>query len=115
MVRRLANREHLIDQSFFADVMSICALASARARDGALYPGSWDPQHFEIPASETFFAAAQEMMPQSLGAMRGLDWMRTCAILALYGIQVGKIDIMHQVGFKDKFLSHSRPYYEYNR
>ena len=104
-----------MDQSFFADIMSICALASARARDGALYPGGWDPQHFETPASETYFAAAQEMMPQSLGAMRGLDWMRTCAILALYGIQVGKIDIMHQVGFKDKFLSHSRPYYEYNR
>jgi hypothetical protein len=28
--------------------------------------------------------------------MRGLNWMRTCAMLALYGIQIGKIDIMHQ-------------------
>jgi hypothetical protein len=28
--------------------------------------------------------------------MRGLDWMRTCALLALVGIQVGKIEIMHQ-------------------
>lgn len=35
-------------------------------------------------------------MPRDLSAMRGLNGMRTCAILALYGIQVGKIDIMHQ-------------------
>jgi hypothetical protein len=28
--------------------------------------------------------------------MHGLDWLRTCGLLALYGIQVGKINIMHQ-------------------
>lgn len=35
-------------------------------------------------------------MPRDLSAMRGLDWMRTCALLALVGIHVGKIEIMHQ-------------------
>jgi len=34
--------------------------------------------------------------PRDLSAMRGLDWMRTCALLALVGIQVGKIEIMYQ-------------------
>lgn len=76
--------------------MSICALASARARDGALFPGRWDPDHFQTPSSESFFAAAKEAMPRDLGSMRGLDWMRTCALLAVYGIQIGNIEIMHQ-------------------
>ena len=76
--------------------MSICALASARARDGALFPGRWDINRFQEPSSEIFFIAAREALPPDLSAMRGLDWMRTCVLLALYGIQVGKIDIMHQ-------------------
>lgn len=76
--------------------MAICALASARARDGALLPGQWEPGHFQDPPSEDFFTAVKEAMPQDLSAMRGLDWMRTCALMALYGIQVGKMDIMHQ-------------------
>lgn len=76
--------------------MAICALASARVKDGALFPGQWEPDQFQSPPSEDFFAAVKEAMPQDLGAMRGLDWMRTCALMALYGIQVGKIDVMHQ-------------------
>ncbi len=35
-------------------------------------------------------------MPRELSEMKGLDWMRTCALLAVYGIQIGKLDIMHQ-------------------
>ncbi|KUJ10337.1 uncharacterized protein LY89DRAFT_689616 [Mollisia scopiformis] len=96
MKRKVASRDYLTDHSFFADTMAICALASARARDGALFPGQWEPGHFHHPPSEVFFAAVKEAMPQDLSAMKGLDWMRTCALMALYGIQVGKIDIMHQ-------------------
>ena len=96
MIRKIANRDYLSDHSFFADVMAVCALSSARARDGALFPGRWDPEHFQTPSSESFFAVAKETLPQDLGAMKGLDWMRTCALLALYGIQVGKTPIMHQ-------------------
>ncbi|KAF4630568.1 hypothetical protein G7Y89_g7580 [Cudoniella acicularis] len=94
--RRIANREYLSDRSFFADIMSICALASSRARDGALFPGHWNANHFQEPSPEIFFAAAQEALPQDLSTMRGLDWMRTFALLALYGIQVGNLNIMHQ-------------------
>jgi hypothetical protein len=95
-IRKITSRDYLTDHSFFADIMSICALASARARDGALFPGRWDPDHFQMPSSESFFAAAKEAIPRDLGSMRGLDWMRTCALLALYGIQIGNIEIMHQ-------------------
>ncbi|TVY36125.1 hypothetical protein LSUB1_G005350 [Lachnellula subtilissima] len=76
--------------------MSICALASSRARDGALFPGRWDTDRFQEPSSEIFFTAAREALPRDLSAMKSLDWMRTCVVLALYGIQVSNIDIMHQ-------------------
>lgn len=96
MLRRITNREYLTDPAFFADVMAVCALSSARARDGALLPGRWDLEFFQTPPPELFFAAAKDTFPQDLGDMRGLDWPRTCGLLALYGIQVGKISIMHQ-------------------
>jgi hypothetical protein len=96
VVKRLAAKEYLTNRSFFAAIMAICALASARARDGALFPGRWDAKDFQTPSAESLFAAATEVMPQDLGKMKGLDWMRTCTLLALYGIQVGKIDVMHQ-------------------
>jgi hypothetical protein len=96
MLARLENRDYLTDHSFFADIMSICALASARVRDGAVFPGRRDIIRLQEPAPEIFFVAAKEAIPGDLSKMRGLDWMRTCAMLAIYGIQVGKIDIMHQ-------------------
>lgn len=93
---RLITQDYLRDQSFFADIMAICALASARVRDGALLPNQWEPGHFREPSPEQFFAVVRETMPRDLAAMKGLDWMRTCALMALFGIQVGKIEIMHQ-------------------
>lgn len=96
MLKRTTNREYLTNHAFFTDVMAVCALSSARVRDGALFPGRWDPEYFQNPLSEVFFAAAKESMPQDLSAMRGLDWLRACGLLALYGIQVGRIGVMHQ-------------------
>lgn len=94
--RKVAEREYLTDRGLFAAVMSICALASARARDGALPPGRWDPAYFSTPTAETFCAAAQSAIPSELGSSRGLNYMRSCALLALYGVQLGKVEIMHQ-------------------
>jgi hypothetical protein len=96
MRRRAVNRDYLDDHAFFAVTMAICALASARARDGALLPGGWDIEHFESPPPGLFFAAAKDVIPTDLNDMHQLDWLRTCALLALYGIQVGRIEIMHQ-------------------
>lgn len=96
MLRRTANREYLTDRAFFAAVMALCALCSERVRDGAIFPGRWEPDYFQTPQAELFFAAAKDSFPQDLGAVQSLDWLRTCALLALYGIQIGKINIMHQ-------------------
>ena len=76
--------------------MSICALASARARDGALYPAKWNPEYLREPAAEVFSSAATAVLPSDWSKMTGLDWMRTCAVLSLVGIQVGNIKMMHQ-------------------
>lgn len=77
--------------------MAICALASARARDGALFPGQWDPSHFRHPSSESFYSAARDVTPHlNLSAMEGINWMRMCALLSLLGIQNGNISVMHQ-------------------
>lgn len=96
LLRNVARRKYLFDPATFSAVMSICALASARAIDGAGFPGKWHAFHFARARPDAFFFAAKDTIPRELSAMRGLDWMRTCAILALYGIQIGKIDIMHQ-------------------
>ncbi|OBT55252.1 hypothetical protein VE04_04671 [Pseudogymnoascus sp. 24MN13] len=77
--------------------MAICALASARARDGALLPGQWEPSHFRHPSSESFYSAARDVTPHlNLSAMEGINWMRMCALLSLLGIQNGNINVMHQ-------------------
>ncbi|KAH7346556.1 hypothetical protein BKA65DRAFT_279312 [Rhexocercosporidium sp. MPI-PUGE-AT-0058] len=96
LLRKIAERSYLKDRGLFAAVMSICALASARARDGALPPGRWDPAYFVQPAAEIFCAAAKDVMPPDLASLRGLGYMRACALLALFGVQLGKVEIMHQ-------------------
>lgn len=96
LLRKVSERAYLKDRGLFAAVMSICALASARARDGALPPGRWDPAYFAQPAAEIFYAAAKDVMSLDLASSRGLDYMRACALMALFGVQLGKVDIMHQ-------------------
>jgi hypothetical protein len=76
--------------------MAVCALASARARDGALYPTKWQPSYLQEPPAELFSSAATAALPSDWSKMGDLDWMRTCAVLALVGIQFGNIKMMHQ-------------------
>lgn len=96
LLRKIAARDYLKDRALFATVMSICALCSARIRDGALPPGRWDQTYFSQPSAEFFLLAARDVLPSELADLRGMDYMRCCAMLALYGIQVGRTEIMHQ-------------------
>ena len=96
LLRKISTREYLSDKAQFAMTMAICALASSRARDGALYPARWNPDYLREPAAEVFSSAAIAVLPADWTKMKGLDWMRTCAVLALVGIQVGNIQMMHQ-------------------
>lgn len=86
---RLAAKEHHTNKAFFANVMSICALAAARLRDGAT--------PCEIRTDPTRFAkAVKESFPKELTATRGLDYMRTCAVMAIYKVQDGQRDEMQE-------------------
>ena len=92
---RIRKRHHLTDRGFFASVLAACALAAARARDGATGDR---PKPVETPdvSSEIFFRAAQDAIPKDLSEALGLGYMRACALLSITAIQYGQIQTMHQ-------------------
>lgn len=70
--------------------MAACALASARARDGALgIPLKFHDTPEKI--SEVFFVAAQDAINQDLAHAQGTEFMKACGLLALTGIQYGSV------------------------
>lgn len=95
-IEQVNNKEHLHDQSLFASTMAVCSLVSGRVRDGALYSNLWDREELIDPPSEIFFAAAQDSIPRDLVAVKGIQYMRACAILAISSIQNGQIKIMQK-------------------
>ncbi|KAL4877375.1 fungal-specific transcription factor domain-containing protein [Aspergillus karnatakaensis] len=94
--KALENMDYLHDDGLFASTMALCALASARARDGALYSSRWGSQLHTSPPSEVFWAAAKESIPRDLNAAKGTEYMRTSAILSIASIQNGQIQCMQQ-------------------
>ncbi|CAK3799631.1 unnamed protein product [Lecanosticta acicola] len=92
---RIRRKDHLTDRGFFASIMAACALASARARDGAISTRRGLDESIE-QASETFFSAAQDVIYKDLGKTMGLGYVRACALLALTSIQYGQKQSMHQ-------------------
>ncbi len=76
--------------------MSICALASARARDGAVFSERWDLDTLREPSSEVFFDAAGRTIPKDLTTAPTFNYMRACALLAITAIQYGQVRVMHQ-------------------
>jgi hypothetical protein len=53
--------------------MAVCALASARARDGALYPTKWQLSYLQEPSAELFSLAAIAALPSDWSKMGDLD------------------------------------------
>ncbi|CEL09280.1 hypothetical protein ASPCAL12418 [Aspergillus calidoustus] len=94
--RALENLDYLKDEGLFASTMAMCALASARARDGALYSNHWNLQQLANSPSEAFWSAAKESIPRDLSAAKDTEYMRTCAILSIASIQNGQIQDMHK-------------------
>ncbi|KAK5119051.1 hypothetical protein LTR62_000262 [Meristemomyces frigidus] len=92
---KLAKRDHLTDRGFFAATMAACALAAARARDGAMGDRSDLKQHSER-SSEVFFAAAKDTIPKELEKAQCQNYMRASGLLALCSIQYGQINTMHR-------------------
>jgi hypothetical protein len=68
----------------------MCAIASARARDGAVFSGNWDIDTLGEPPSEVFFSASADNLPMDLKQRIPLDYMRACALLSITSIQYGQ-------------------------
>lgn len=93
---RVGKKEHLCDRGFFASVMGACALASARARDGALFGDYNFTQIGPERQSEMFYMAASDAICKDLNKAQGLGYLRACGLLAMTAIQYGQIASMHQ-------------------
>lgn len=94
LVRRVSRGEHLEDRPLFAAVAAMCALSSARARDGALLRPSWDIDKLQLPASERLFEAAVDAIPEDVLTDQSLDYMRACVFLSITAIQYGEPALM---------------------
>ena len=95
--------------------MALCALASARARDGALFSNRFDPSRFSEPPSEAFYAAAKDTIPKDLVMGQHFDYLRASALLAVTCIQYGDIKAMHQyLGIYHTWIIMRRLYDETN-
>lgn len=85
--------------------MALCALASARVRDGSLYSNRWDTRVLTQTPSSVFFDAAHECIPQDSSASQDLDWLRASALLSLAALQNNQIVKMHYfLGVYDMFV-----------
>lgn len=92
---RVRKRHHLVDRGFFASIMSACALAAARIRDGAT-GDKHQGDESASQSSEIFFSAAQDAIPKDLSKATGLGYLRACALLVVSSIQYGRLQAMHQ-------------------
>ena len=95
LLERVEKREHLTDRGFFSSLMALCALASARARDGAA-PWYIERGDESRAPSETFYLAALDAIPKELSSARGLDYLRACVVMAIASIQLGRIESLHE-------------------
>jgi hypothetical protein len=93
--------------------MAMCALASARIRDGAL--PSRMPEAVRNPeaSSEVFFAAAKSVFTSDFDKLRSFDFVRACALLTLTSIQYGQsLDVQQYSGIGSTLISMQRFYDE---
>jgi hypothetical protein len=95
ILRRVSRGEYLTNRPLFAVTMAICALSSARARDGAIFSGRWDLSSLKDPPSESFFTAAESAIQKGGAANTDFNDMRACALLSITAIQYGQPRTMH--------------------
>ncbi|CAK7265211.1 hypothetical protein SEPCBS119000_001396 [Sporothrix epigloea] len=118
--RRLAQYDHASNRAFFSSVMAACALASARARDGALSSpndrgdvggsssgitagtgvlasptSAMGGSPIDVPP-EMFYAAAEEALPKDILQCRDFEYLRALALLSIASIQDAKIAVMQK-------------------
>lgn len=94
-VRRVARAEYASDYSLFAVTMAVCALSSARVRDGAVFNPRWNLVALRELRPEVFHAEAIRQVYKDV-TKADLNLLRAHVILALVAIQECNIRDMHQ-------------------
>lgn len=89
LLRNVARGEYATSRPLFAAVMALCALSSARVRDGALYTERWDTHWLQTPSCEYFLQIAANAIPSDAPLSQEFDYMRAYALLAIASIQLG--------------------------
>lgn len=84
------RRRYLHDRPFFAATMAVCAISSARQRDGAQIPHFTNPIP-DIPPSEVFYRAACNAIPKDLLKATDFDYKRAKSLLTMLCIQYGRV------------------------
>lgn len=96
ILAKIGQGAHLTDRNVFASVMAACALAAGRVQDGGLPSSNGSSTTNLAIRSSTFFTAAEQSLPQDIISIESFDAMRTYPLLAIAGIQDGRIDVMHK-------------------
>ena len=106
LLRKVSRGEYSTNRPLLACVLALCALSSARVRDGALYTAKWAPHLLQDPSSEELFEAAREAIPYDAPLSQEFDYMRACVLLALTSVQYGSPRQMnYYLGLYHSFLS----------
>ncbi|BEI87113.1 hypothetical protein CcaverHIS002_0704590 [Cutaneotrichosporon cavernicola] len=87
-------RRYMHDRAFYAVTMALCAITSARMRDGASFlldAGVKAPLSADVPTSEAFYEAAIRTFPADLSQASEFDYKRAKVILAMLCIQFGNV------------------------
>lgn len=82
------------DRAFYAVTMAMCAITSARMRDGASYlldAGVKAHLPADAPTSEAFYEAAARTFPADLSQASEFDYKRAKVIIAMLCIQFGNV------------------------
>ena len=94
-VRRISRAEYTSERSLFAVTMAVCALVSARVRDGAVFSQRWDIRALQHPKPSVYYDQAVSQAKE-ITTTSDLNIPRTFAVLALSAIQDGKTRDMHE-------------------
>lgn len=92
-IRRISRAEYTSDTSLFSVTMAVCALVSARVRDGAVFNPRWNVRSLQLIEPEVYYNEAVRQVGDT--SRSDLNTLRTHAVLALAAIQEGKVRDMH--------------------
>lgn len=89
LVQRVTSKEHLKNRAFYAALTALCALVSARVRDGAIDKSKHSTPQSEGISSEHFFAAAEKALPTTASLTGEPGYMQAYILLSITSIQYG--------------------------